>query len=224
MACLSTNCGLIDAEEHTPFSGNPLEPIVNLPLPPENGFSKSPRGTPYCFADEQGNYPQDIHVESGEGDTYVWGQGGACIFRPLREVWAVTHNQPLMVWKNVDSSSYTLQSDPPTGVTHFYQVNYLVKKFIDVHWTMNWYHSIRQGTQQIPLQILINYTKISGTRFISYWEGSMILHEVTPDITAISMRNQVNASQTDASDAGKTVQQMIEKLRTGSPNWGALNP
>lgn len=219
-------CGVVAnaGEEETPFIGNAVEAIVPIKFPPEGSSGNGDSPTQYCSSDENGRFSDHVQVSKGTESGFVWAEGGACIFRPLREVWGVSHNQSLMVWDGVDSSNFTERFDRPEGVFHFYEINYFVDEIIDVEWTMNWYHSVRQGSFDQPLQILINYKKVKGTRFIPYWEGSIILHQVTPDITSISMRNQIRASRTDEDDAENTIRDVVQKLRTGPPNWEPLQP
>jgi len=222
LALMVTACSaLLGTDKATPFNADPLKPLVDIPMPPPRTF-EGPSETQYCFANEEGIYSSDVNVDQGDADDYVWGQGGACIFRPIREVWAVAHNQELLVWGGVDESSFKMRSDKPEGITHFYEIEYFVDDIIDVDWKMHWYHSVRDGAFETPLQILINYKKVSGTRFIRYWEGTFLLHQVTPEITAITMRNQIKASRTNSDDAASTIRTIINKLRTGTPNWGPL--
>jgi len=219
-------CGVISnaGEEETPFQGNAVEPIVPIIPPPDGNGANNINSTQYCSPNENGQFSDGLQISKGSQDDFVWAEGGACVFRPIREVWAVSHNQPVMVWEGVDSSNATERADRPDGVSHFYEVYYFVDRIIDVNWTMNWYHSVRQGSFDAPSQVLINYKKIKGTRFIPYWEGSIILHQVTPDITSISMRNQIRASQTDEDDAASAISDVIQKLRTAPPNFGPLQP
>ena len=215
---------LTDQSHETPFTGNPLSPLVPIPIdPPPDSNSNKPSETQYCFADENGHFSEEARVTQGDAGNYVWAEGGSCIFRPIRTAWAATHNQPVMVWSGVDQSSYRLLGDPPSGVSHLYEVDYFVDEIIDVLWTMNWYHSVRAGSRQKPQQILMNYVKVKGTRFISYWEGTILLHEVTPDITAITMRDQIKASRTGPGDSADAIRQIIEAIRTGAPNWAPID-
>lgn len=220
-------CGVVSKageEDETPFEGNAVEPIVPIALPPNGSSGHGVDATQYCSPNENGQFSDAVQISKGLQDDFVWAEGGACIFRPIREVWAVSHNQPIMVWDGVDSWNATEKPDRPEGVSHFYEIYYFVDRIIDVNWTMNWYHSVRQGTFEGPSQVLINYKKIKGTRFIPYWEGAIILHQVTPEITSISMRNQIRASQTDEDDASNTILDVVQKLRSSSPNWDSLQP
>ncbi len=220
-----TTCGMLtdsESEIDTPFTANAILPLVQIPLPPLRTSDNTVIETSYCSSNGSGGFSDEIRINMGRENGYVWSEGGACIFRPLREAWAVTHNQPLMVWDKIDSAHFTLHPNPPTGVSHFYEIKYFVDDIIDVDWTMYWYHSIRDGVMATPYQILINYKKVKGTRYISYWEGSIILHQVTPTVTAITMRDQISASRTDPQNSADAIRDVIQKLRTGDPNWGPI--
>lgn len=210
-------CGkLVSGDEETPLLGNPVDPLVQIP------GKESPAANQYCLQNPDGSYSDAVKIEMGSENNYVWAQGGACVFRSIRETWAVLHNQPLMVWDGVTSSSYKLRNDLPEGVAYFYEVKYHVDEIIDVDWMMNWYHTLKLGTKETPQELLINYKKVKGTKFISYWEGTVMLFEVTPSITAVIMRDQIKASRTEPQDSANAVRDVIQKLRTGAPNWGPL--
>ena len=183
-----------------------------------------PERAAFCAPDATGAYSENVTVQTGEGgDQYVWGQGGGCVHRSIRETWAVAHNQPLMVWSKVSSSDYKIRNDLPDGVSFFYEVDYVVHSLETVDWTMDWYHAVTTGTVKDPHNIVINYKKVSGTRYIREWEGSIWIDEVDPNVTAVRIRNQVNASQQGLPEVEITVREVLEKFRTGAPNYGPLN-
>ena len=201
-------------------SKNKADPFDRPPTQELQGAGDRSR---FCSPDAAGKYSEAVTVEKGEeGDSYIWGQGGTCVMRPLREVWAVSQNQPLMVWSKVSSSDYKVRSDLPSGISFFYEVNYVVHNLLTVDWTMEWYHSIKQGTEKAPQQILINYKKVNGTTYIRYWEGSIWLDQIQPNVTAVTIRNQVNASQQGLDEVEITVREVLQKFREGDPNWGPL--
>jgi hypothetical protein len=101
-------------------------------------------------------------------------------------------------------------------------VNYVVHALLTVDWTMEWYHSVSSGSVADPHKVLINYKKVRGTKYIHYWEGSIWIDQVEPGVTAVAIRNQVNANGQGLDEVEITVREVIEKLRTGAPNWGPL--
>ena len=177
----------------------------------------------YCQADEAGKYSEGVSIRSGErsGGGY-WAEGGGCIFRPIREVWAVSHNQPLMVWKGVDESELTVREDRPRNVTHFYEILYKVHHIFTVKWTMHWLHSVAEGTFNKPKKVIVNFQKISGTGFIPYWKGGYVFREVKPGITEFAMSFNIDAKRQTRAKTETSIREGYDLFRTGKPNWGPI--
>lgn len=196
--------------------------------PPNTGGSNPPTPPPEpvimgvrCSPDANGEFRKDLSLDRGHS-SFDWGHGEGCIGRSLREVWAVLHNQSLLVWEGVDKVDAQVNHELPANAVFGYRVKYFVDDIIDVDWTMDWYHSLISGTLQKPIRLIVNYKKISGTRYISYWEGSLVLDYVAPRITSFKMRDQINASRTNADDAAGSVKDVYQKLSEGAPVWGPL--
>lgn len=170
-----------------------------------------------------GEYAEDpAFMEAGETEEFYWGEGGACVKRPIDEVWAVFHNQPLLVWKDIDRSNHEAQPPSEENATHLYRVHYEVDKIFTVEWDMEWTHKLVKGTLDDPEVVTITWNKVDGTRYIPYWKGTVQLEKLSDGVTGISVRNQISASQTDEEEAGATVTSMVEKARTGEPMWDEL--
>ena len=201
----------------TPFDRDPTEPVKF------SGSSPSlPKQTQYCFQDHSGAYTQAISMEHGHDRTrrLDWSQGGACIFRSLADVWALLRDQKPMVWGGVTRATASRRADPPRGVQYFFEVKYFVDSPFpepDVDWTMAWYHSIPEGEPvDRPSRVLVNYGKIRGTSFIHNWNGSIILEALTPTVTSISLRDEIDAAQTGPEDSESGLRDIVGKLRRGA--------
>lgn len=177
----------------------------------------------YCKKLEDGTYAgeyQGVFDENTDMD-FVWGQGGGCIFRPIREAWGVTHNLKAVLWDDVTEFSFN-RLNPIPGATHTYQLTYTVRDILTVRWVMDWHHAVTRGTPEKPQQLIVNYRKVSGTRFIPYWEGTVALEELEPGVTAFAMRNQIKAERTSPQDAGDTIAIYFKQIRTQAPNLEPL--
>lgn len=231
-------CGKKSKQE-TPYTGDPSQPLVNIgntdltsdPAPPVLRPKPAPSPIPAPVPDHEtvscnqkangSQYSEGSNTTHGSRDGYDWGSGGGCIHRPIREVLAVSLNRPLMVWNEVDDSTF-LQYSPPDHVNYFFSVTYNVHRIITVSWNMDWYYTIKAGDLANPQKILINYKKTKGTSHISYWEGSIVLDHVNDSVTSLTMLNQINADQTSAQDAEDAVKDVYGKLRTGAPDWSMV--
>ena len=185
----------------------------------------------YCKPDGNGNFDNSIVIMTGGNSSdptngsYVFGQGGGCINRPLREVWAVAMNNSLLTWDGTSNSSNVAAS--PSGVTKTFEVHYsATRKYLGfpftVTWDMDWFHILQKGTVQDPEKILINFHRYQGTTHIPYWEGSIVIQRVTDQITGVYVRNQIHADQTGVDDATSASTQIVQKYRTGAPIWNEL--
>lgn len=202
--------------EVTPFGASPDKPLIDIDTGPSKRDPGGDRATNFCQKDANGNYPEGVNLSKGSTDDYQWGRGGGCLHRNIKDVWAASLNQPLMVWDGVDESTADLMPSP-ANVSRYYLVHYKVKNFITVRWDMDWYHSVQLGSAAEPERILVNYKKVNGTSHISYWEGNFILEKVNEEVTSFAMANQINASRNTEEDAEGAVRDVYNKLRTGAP-------
>ena len=176
-----------------------------------------------CVPDAQGNTSNSISVSTGSEENFDWGEATACVARPIRDAWGVLHNQDLIIWGGVNESSYETRTDLPAGFSHFYEVNYKVKQFIiTVSWVMDWLHQLTQGTMQDPKEVKITYSKVSGTSYIEYWEGTVTLNAISPTLTQVTVHNAVKAERQNAEKAGETAHDLLAKIQTGEPNLEPL--
>jgi hypothetical protein len=195
---------------------------VPVPVPAPTPAPSPDRQTISCNKRANGSsYSEGSNTKQGSRDGYDWGSGGGCLHRSIREALAVSLNRPLMVWNEVDDSTF-LQYAPPDHVNYFFSVMYNVHKIITVSWNMDWYYSIKEGDLTNPQKILINYKKTKGTSHIAYWEGSIILDRVNDAISSMTMLNQITADQNNAQDAEDAVKDVYGKLQTGAPDWSMV--
>lgn len=181
-----------------------------------------PDGTAACTRLADGSYQSATEVMRGEEEGFYWSQGGGCIERPLREIWGVTHNQPHMIWEQIDDATFETLT-PPEGFSHAYSIVYIKKAFITVDWTMIWTHALVRGTPEAPEQVVVNYRRIEGTSYLPYWEGTILLEALDTGVTSVTIRNQINASRTDEDDAAGTITNLLARLAEGEPNLTALD-
>lgn len=231
--CVSTILGcvkLIDKTTYTPTNKEATVPYVATPeLELADFSSKLTNGklrSTHCQPRADGGYDFETIMNGGTASgektgTYVFGEGGSCLARGILDVWATSMNQPLMVWDDAGNSGTFELGRPPKGVTRLFDVEYTHVEDgvvpVKVKWNMTWYHTILLGTAQRPQRILINYRRYKGTKFIKYWEGSIILTRITDTVTGIWIRNQIRAAQVTEVNARGGALDIIRKLRDGAP-------
>lgn len=188
----------------TPYTGDPSLPLYQV------------NPTEYCVQQADGTYKEKLVTDHGEADAFSWGQGGGCILRPIETAWGVLHNQPVMKWESVTTSTFKM-GKPPLKTSHFYEVYYVVVDIQTVKWTMQWYHTLLEGTKQDPKKLIVNYKRVAGTEYIPYWQGTIMLQEIEPGVTAFAMRNEIKAERTTSQDAADTVSDVYHKVRRRQP-------
>jgi hypothetical protein len=233
-------------DEKTPYAGAPDKPLIDIDTGtgndddsgaddgsgtddsgsrdrprPDNPPIPRDRPTKFCRKDASGNYPDALDVSSGETNDYIWARGGGCLHRNIKDVWAAALNQSLMDWNDVDEHRSS-RLTAPANVSHYYSAHYEVHNIITVRWDMDWYHSVQRGSLQAPERILVNYKKVNGTSYISYWEGNFILEKVNDEVTSFAMANQINASRNNEEDTRGAVRDVYNKLRSGAPDRSQL--
>ena len=189
----------------------------------------SSKGTKYCQPANDGTFTNGEPVVQGgtEADGVAWAEGGGCVTRPIREVWAVLNNLELMCWKETDRFTADRQINPTPDFTHLYSVTYYKNTPIGaINFTLQWYHGIGKGTFDSPDEINISYQRVKGTSMIPIWHGGVSLIKVTDSVTSISVRNDflargisVSANVGKAHDA---LMEIIDKARSGEPDWARL--
>jgi hypothetical protein len=171
----------------------------------------------YCVPDVNGIYSQDITLDSGpdQAPAQWWAAGGTCILRPIRDVWSVLHNYELLKWDGVDDIEVTGLPPPQNDVIDYDSVKYIVHNFITVSWTMEWVHALSEGSLQDPKQVVVRYQRVSGTHYVPFWEGYIVLHKLTDTVTGVEMLDRLKASRTGENDCRGNVTDLIAKMRTG---------
>lgn len=186
---------------HTPFQGDPR---------------KSPLGqTCYCNSDGSASTdggPVTIPIKGHIGEHDV-AEGGGCVLRPLAETWSVTRTAAAVTWAKSSVTRFDQVSSP--HVDFLFRAGYEAgPRIFRQKWEMEWYHTVLEGTASAPKRVVINYKKVNGTGYISYWQGSIELKEMRPHVTSVLMRNEVSAAQTGPDDVAQGIRDMVAHLRT----------
>ena len=221
---------LIDKTTYTPTNKEAMVPYVATPdlemSDPSSKLSGAPLRSTYCEPAPDGGFDFTPVMTGGSSSaehvgTYVFGEGGACIARNISDVWATSMNQSLMVWDDKGNSGTYQLGRPPKGVTRFFDAEYTHVEDgvvpVKVKWNMTWYHTVLLGPPQKPRRVLINYRRYKGTKYIKYWEGSIILTRISDTVTGVWIRNQIRAAQVTEVNARGGANDILRKLREGFP-------
>lgn len=206
----------------TPFVNPTNKPKVDVPEDATNG-------TKYCEPDANGRFDSaTVHIEGGLGANAVaWADGGGCVLRPIREVWAALQNMDAMKWDETDRMTFARTDHPNTDFTHLYGVTYYKSTIIGlIDWTIQWFHGFDIGTFDEPLRVNIQYKKVNGTSNIPVWEGGITLSKVKNGVTSIGIHNEFKARQSNGENVQSAKDSIIEltrKARTAAASWENLN-
>jgi hypothetical protein len=189
--------------------------------------------TSYCQVDSNGKILSQDQINARDENGGVHSTGGGCIARPIKDVWGIFFNNPLMQPSDVDEYTSTPRPDlvpPPSAdpevvfAFDIYNVHHV--PLINPSWTVRWYHTIQFGTYEAPDEISINYQKIQGTSYITTMQGGYVLDRVTDEVTSWVSDEFVNATQYDTNKGTTEIQQDLVRMRTGAPMLPAapMNP
>jgi hypothetical protein len=169
------------------------------------------------FRKDDKRYPQDGPVYSATG--------GGCIARPIREVWAVTHNEDALVWKDADKAGFKSLENPDVPFAFRTQYEAGPKVFKRVNWVMEWYHYLRSGTLSAPSVVEIQFQRTVGTRFLKRFKGTIVLQALAPNVTGYLMEMQEVAGNVTEKNARGAVVDIYEHLSDSRipPNWEYFN-
>jgi hypothetical protein len=210
---------------HLPFCNRSADILDSTP--PVCGDPKAIYNTNYCQVDANGNTSADV-VQVTQAD-HVHVLGGGCINRSIRDTWGAILDHPAMKPDDVDdynASYHPEMVDPTQGqVFAFLIVNtvHALGGLVNPSWTVTWYHSIKLGTFEQPLQIIIDYQKTDGTSHINYQKGGWELDEVTPTVTSFTIDQQISADRYDIDKGNSDFHSIISKIRTVAPAEDLLN-
>jgi hypothetical protein len=206
----------------TPFNNPSNKPVVEVP-------DDATHGTPFCSPNANGKFDaQTIQMKSGMGAGGVaWADGGGCVMRPIREVWAALQNLEAMKWDDADSLNFERVDHPNGDFTHLYSITYYKSTIIgNIEWMIEWFHGFDQGTFDAPLRVNISYQRVKGTSNIPVWQGGITLSRVKNGVTSIGIHNEFKARQGNSENvqsAQDAVAEVTRKARAVAPDWARLN-
>lgn len=222
-------------DKTTDWQGDPSQPSVPTdagwgPTTPVGQPSDTPapvyHNTVFCKVDAAGAIVSEDTITADPGDDPAHGQGGGCIARPIREVWAVLLNAAVMKPDQVDA--YTLEDRcPATGAPvvfcfDYHNVVHALGGLINPEWTVRWYHAVPYGTYEQPDEVTVNFQKIEGTTHIDSMKGGYVLDRVSDTVTGFAMDQSVKADQYDHTNAYNDIRDSIGTMRKGAPDWSML--
>jgi hypothetical protein len=223
LVAIATGCAIRNDLESAP-----INPTLKSEV--DDTGSDPTRGTKYCSPRSDGQFDDStISLQSGQtpSDGSAWAEGGGCIVRPIREVWATLNNLEVTKIDAADRFTYTRAINPKPGFTHLYEITYYKSTIIgEIQWTIDWYHGVSKGTVDAPEEVVIQYDRVRGTSNIPVWHGGITLTKVNNSVTSIAIRNDFKARQstTDNEQSARDfLDEMVGDSRNGSPDWERLN-
>ncbi len=218
----------------TPFQGDPTRPTFEGKVEiggqePETAaptIVANPEG-PYCKKDASGNYVSAANLVASKGvdaQKTSFAVGGGCLFRPIREAWAVLHSSAGVKWKDADLTGFSRKADPRVDFL-FLSVNEAGPFFARQEWTIEWYQKVTQGTLAVPEYLVVQYSKVKGTSHIAHWKGILELKKLAEAVTSVAIRNEVRGTRIDPTSAAGGLTDLFTNLSQLGPDWTYLgNP
>ncbi len=205
----------------TPFQGDPKE--SSFPRSSAQPSAGDQQG-PYCKKESSGAFESPkttIATKGKDPKGFFFAEGGGCIARPLRQVWAALHNPLSVKWKDANLVDFT--ESKQADVDFLFLANYEAGPFFAVQsWTIEWYQTLKEGTVEDPKRLLISYAKVKGTRHITHWKGEFELVALDDKTTSFAMRNELRGTRINEEKAAGGILDIYQNLKSIDPNWTYL--
>lgn len=164
-----------------------------------NNLAPTPEGT---AADP---WPEAIELTGGETEDWYWAHARAFVHASVDTTWRAASTVEVCVdRREVDSWSVTHDTVPAFDIS--YTIHNRVEDLVAVEYDVTWVHEQQGGDADRATRVVAQWDKTDGSRFIDLLEGSVLLLEVTPEITEVQLIAHLDASLRDE-------QTMISYLR-----------
>ena len=221
-----TGCG---EDPSTNFEGAPDDTHLTSGGSEWNDAAPIPaiHNTDFCQVNAQGQVTSADRVAATDGDR-IYGVGGGCVNRPLRELWGVVLNHAALKASDVDEyrpTALTQLLDPAHGIYGAFDIESIVHALgglVTVKWTTRWFHTLKHGKPQTPCQLVITGQKIRGTSHVAYQKESYVIDRVTANVTSFAMEQTIKATQVDPARVKRNILTILDKMRKVQPAMGDL--
>ena len=211
------------------LASTPFNPINTLPTNDAQVDKDVSKGTKYCGPSQNGSFAESAPVFAATtlSTGAASAEGGGCVLRPIREVWAVLNNLEVMKFNEADRFDAARTINPKADFTHLYSITYFKNTPIGaINFTIDWFHGVGKGSFDDPDQVNIEYQRTKGTSLVPIWQGGIGLIKISETVTSISVKNvfltralSVSANIAKSSDQ---LNEIITKARDGEPDWSRL--
>ena len=159
---------------------------------------------------EEGKDPSQFGTDDKKND---WGQVSGLVHHSINDLY-----QKLLDPKTIRNGSDTQVEVTPIEIKDFLKrtsQKIVIKPtfFITVEWKEDWLYSLKEGTATDPKVIVISYQKAEGTSHIKLLCGNILLTQLSPTLTGVSLYEEVQADRRSAEDALKGITGTLRTLR-----------
>jgi len=168
--------------------------------------------------------PEVLEKTHGPADGYSYAHGRGCIQRPLREVWQalkLPHVVHLSFYPERDESTCSarlnFQVDGVVGYSVSFEHHETPKgigSFADFY--VAFVEGVTKGTDDLPEEVVVAYQKISGHSYVPVLRGTVLLREVSTDVTGVELVRHLktlHSGRDDGAQAELWIQGYYDALR-----------
>ncbi len=211
--------------QNSELPGSPNDPIIDTggqPWKKHRNTRTHPRYTRFCKIDASGAFSSDSISVEKKGDRFE-GVGGGCIPHPIRTVWEETFNHQNLKSSQLDELEVTARPDLVDRKKKMYFVFDLKRivnpvVFVTIAWTMRTTHTVNVGNYKVPKQISVNMRKLETDGQVKVNIEGYVIEEVNPEMTSFTVLQTVEAPRVSEATITKSIQEVIDKVRKGSPD------
>lgn len=154
-----------------------------------------PEGTP------EDPYPEVLVTAQGKSG-HSWVHAKGYIHAPLAAAWQALNVREVCVDRHhVDR--YSISEGSEEGYDHSFAINAEVDDIITVEFRISWRQGVVEGTNEDPIIVAARFQKTFGTPFIKTIAGSVVMTEVTDEVTEFQFIEHVDSASGDEHQQAK---------------------
>lgn len=136
-------------------------------------------------------HPEAINVTSVEGKDYSTAYGSGYVHAPIAKVLeALKDAQVVIDRRKLDSWNF-----PPGGTTsNSFVVHNIVRNPALVEFDVKWTQAVLAGTEAAPRTVIARGEKISGSKYITVLDDSIVAKVIDPKTTSIQFVRHLKAA------------------------------
>jgi hypothetical protein len=162
-------------------------------------------------------YPEiGMETESFGSDPktgYDWAMASGRVKKPVSEI--LKRLLDPMLTRDADITQVSVTSSPVPGTLQKNHVQIRVKPvfFLTLEWEEDWLYTLKKGSREKPIEVLISYQKTNGTSHIQHFCGNILIQKITPEWSGVYLTEEIKADRRSAEDVYRGLMGTLRTIR-----------